>query len=140
MQWWMRDAGGERVSDSDLESLEEGSKEGGLMSRIVGGLLEKTVRQSGFRNEVDRYIDGKREQTLQAARDEADGFLEDWLARIERRIDHKMVEIEVKIDEQIEKELRAKIWILILTLVTVVGMSVVSLGYFWLKGSGVFPW
>ena len=107
---------------------------------LEAGLLEKTVQQSGFRNEVDRYIDGKREQTLQAARDEADGFLEDWLVRIERRIDHKLVEIEDKIDEQIEKELRAKVWILILTLVTVVGMSVVSLAYFWFKDSVGFQW
>ena len=106
----------EGAEDLDSDPGEGEPREGSLMSRLVAGLLEKTVKQSGFRDEVDRYIDGKREQTLQAARSEADGFLEDWLARIERRIDHKLVEIEDKIDEQIEKELRAKVWILILTL------------------------
>ncbi|MFQ5598308.1 MAG: hypothetical protein ACE5GK_09695 [Nitrospiria bacterium] len=55
------------------------------------------------------------------------------MAIIEAKVDTKILEIEQKIDAQIEKEIRNKLRVLIYTLLGMILMSLISLAYLYLK-------
>ncbi len=94
-----------------------------LTDRVVGKVQEKT----------DRYFDQKREEFVAHARIEAEQFITEQMVLIEAKVDAKMNEIEQRLDAMIEKEVRNKLRILIYTLTAMVVMSLVSLGYLYLK-------
>jgi len=81
----------------------------------------------------EAFLDKREEDFVSRARSEAEQFMIDHILIIERKVDSKILEIEKKLDELIEKEVRHKLRILIYTLVTVVLMSLVSLAYLYLK-------
>lgn len=89
---------------------------------------KKTVQRK-----TDEYIDKKQEAFVSKARTEAEQFMAEQMALLESRVDAKILEIEKIIDEQIEKEVRNKLRVLIYTLITVILMSIVSLLYLFLK-------
>lgn len=90
--------------------------------------------------EVDAYVSqklgearqlagGLAEETLQKARAEAQAFLD----LIEKRIDQKLVEIERLLEARLQREIYWKLIALRWTLLFVVLMSAVSLGYLLLR-------
>lgn len=89
---------------------------------------KKTVQRK-----TDEYIDKKQEAFVSKARTEAEHFMAEQMALLEAKVDHKLLEIEKVIDEQIEKEVRNKLRVLIYTLITVILMSLISLAYLFLK-------
>ena len=94
-----------------------------VTARVVGKVREKT----------DQYIDQKRSEFIFHARTEADQFVAEQMILIEAKVDSKIYEIEQRFDALIEKEIRTKLRILILTLSAVIVMSLVSLAYLYLK-------
>ncbi|HEY5648393.1 MAG TPA: hypothetical protein VIU33_02760 [Nitrospiria bacterium] len=82
---------------------------------------------------AEDYISKKQAEFVTHARTEAERFMLEQVALIEAKVDLKLEEIEQKIDEQIEKEIRSKLRILVYTLLFVVVMSLVSLGYLYIK-------
>jgi len=94
-----------------------------VTARVVGTVKEKT----------DRYLDRKRDEFILHARSEADQFVSDQMLLIEAKVDAKIDEIERRFDALIEKEIRTKLRILIFTLCAVIMMSLLSLGYLYLK-------
>lgn len=82
---------------------------------------------------TDEYIDKKRDEFVSEAKNEAERFMIDQIAQIEAKIDRKIIEIERKIDASIEKEVRNKLRVLIYTLLAVILMSLISLGYLYFK-------
>ncbi len=94
-----------------------------VTARVVGRVREKT----------DLYIDRKRNEFVSHTRTEAEQFMTEQMLLIESKVDAKIDEIERRFDALIEKEIRTKLRILILTLSAVVVMSLVSLGYLYLK-------
>jgi|SRR5579884_303309 hypothetical protein len=94
-----------------------------MAARVVDRVREKT----------DLYIDRKRNEFVSHARTEAEQFVAEQMLLIETRVDAKIEEIERRFDALIEKEIRTKLRILILTLGAVIGMSLLSLGYLYLK-------
>lgn len=94
-----------------------------VTARVAGKVREKT----------DRYIDEKRDELLFHARTEAEQFLSEQMILIEAKVDAKIDEIERRFEALIEKEIRAKLRILIFTLSAVIVMSLLSLGYLYLK-------
>ncbi len=108
------------------------SKLGEILSPLAGGNpvdeAKKTVQRK-----TDAYIDKKQEAFVSKARSEAEQFMSEQMVLLEAKVDTKILEIEKIIDEQIEKEVRNKLRVLIYTLITVVLMSVISLLYLFLK-------
>ena len=98
---------------------------------IATKVVEKAARAA--QEKADDYIAQKREAFVSHAKTEAELFMAEQIALIEAKVDQKITEIERKIDEQIEKEIRSKLRILIYTLVAVILMSLVSLGYLYLR-------
>ncbi|TAK09851.1 MAG: hypothetical protein EPO39_01505 [Candidatus Manganitrophaceae bacterium] len=94
-----------------------------ITARVVERVREKT----------DIYIDRKRNEFVSHARTEAEQFMAEQMILIEARVDAKIDEIERRFDALIEKEIRTKLRILVLTLCAVIGMSLLSLGYLYLK-------
>lgn len=109
--------------------------------------LLRTDAGKAAREEVDSYVKqkldearvvagGLAEETLQKAKLEAQIFLD----AIEKRIDEKLAEIERLLEARLQRELYWKLVALRWTLLFVVAMSAVSLGYLLLKdrllGSG----
>ena len=101
---------------------------GKVLSPIVTARMVGRVREK-----ADLYFDEKRNEFVSHARTEADQFAAEQMAIIEAKVDAKIDEIERRFDALIEKEIRAKLRILILTLSAVVAMSLLSLGYLYLK-------
>ncbi|MFQ5588444.1 MAG: hypothetical protein ACE5F7_06355 [Nitrospiria bacterium] len=99
-----------------------------LMAGKAVAEAKKTVQKK-----TDEYIDKKSEAFVSHAKTEAEEFMAKQMMLLEARIDEKILEIEKMIDEQIEKELRNKLKILIYTLAALILMSLVSLGYLYLK-------
>lgn len=95
---------------------------------IVSDKVGQTIKDKS-----DEYIDRKQDEFVSRARTEAEQFMIDHILIIERKVDAKIVELEEKIEELIEKEVKHKLRILIYTLVTVILMSLTSLGYLYLK-------
>lgn len=94
-----------------------------VTARVVGRVREKT----------DLYIDQKRNEFVSHARTEAEQFMAEQVLLMEAKIDAKIDEIERRFDALIEKEIRTKLRILVLTLSAVIVMSLLSLGYLYLK-------
>ena len=103
---------------------------------LLSPFLAKKVVESATRTvqaKADDFISKKRAEFVSQAKSEAERFVIEQIAFIETKVDTKIAEIERKIDEQIEKEVRNKLRILIYTLIAVILMSLVSLGYLYLK-------
>lgn len=96
-------------------------------AKIVGDAT-KTVQKK-----TDDFIEKKKEEFVSQARTEAEKFMAEQMVMLEAKIDDKILVIERVIDEQIEKELKNKLRILIYTLVAVILMSLISLGYLYIK-------
>ncbi len=101
---------------------------GKVLSPFVTARVVERVREK-----TDLYIDRKRNEFVSHARTEADQFMAEQMLLMEAKIDAKIDEIERRFDALIEKEIRAKLRILILTLSAVIVMSLLSLGYLYLK-------
>lgn len=101
---------------------------GKVLSPLVTARVVERVREK-----TDLYIDRKRNEFVSHARTEAEQFVAEQMLLIEAKVDAKIDEIERRFDALIEKEIRTKLRILILTLSAVVVMSLVSLGYLYLK-------
>lgn len=101
---------------------------GKVFSPIVTARVVERVREK-----TDLYIDQKRNEFVSHARTEAEQFMADQMLMIEAKVDAKVDEIERRFEALIEKEIRAKLRILIFTLSAVVLMSLLSLGYLYLK-------
>ncbi len=99
-----------------------------LLTAKAVGEATRTVQQK-----TDAYIGKKRDEFVTQARTEAEQFMVKQMALIEMKIDAKIIEIEQKIDAQIENEVRNKLRVLIYTLIAVILMSLISLGYLYLK-------
>ena len=102
-------------------------------------LLESDVGKAA-KGEVDAYVarkldearqlaGGLADETLQKARSEAQAFLD----VIEKRIDQKLVEIEKLLEVRLQREIYWKLVALRWTLLFVVLMSAISLGYLLLR-------
>ena len=106
------------------------------ISRILTPIIATRVVTKAGRVAQDRaedYIAKKRREFVSHAKTEAEVFVAEQVVLIEQKVDAKIAEIERKIDEQIEKEVRSKLRILIFTLIAVVLMSLVSLGYLYFR-------
>lgn len=101
---------------------------GKVLSPLVStGVVERV------REKTDLYLDRKRNEFVSHARTEAEQFVAEQMLLVEARVDAKIEEIEQRFDALIEKEIRTKLRILIFTLSAVIVMSLVSLGYLYLK-------
>jgi hypothetical protein len=101
---------------------------GKVLSPFVTARVVERVREK-----TDLYIDRKRNEFVSHARTEAEQFMAEQMLLIEAKVDAKIDEIEQRFDALIEKEIRTKLRILILTLSAVIVMSLLSLGYLYLK-------
>lgn len=99
-----------------------------VAAKAVGEKASQTLQKKS-----EAFIDKKEEEFVSRARTEAEQFMIDHILIIEEKVDSKILKIEKKMDDLIEKEVRHKLRILIYTLVTVILMSLVSLGYLYLK-------
>ena len=82
---------------------------------------------------LEEYLEQKKEKYLRDAKTEAEKFFACQLAILELRIDQKITDIEKKLDERIEKEVKYKLRILAYTLSAVIIMGLFSLGYLYAK-------
>ncbi|MBI3803216.1 MAG: hypothetical protein HY282_05575 [Nitrospirae bacterium] len=101
---------------------------GKVLSPLVSAGVVERVREK-----TDLYLDRKRNEFVSHARTEAEQFVAEQMLLVEARVDAKIEEIEQRFDALIEKEIRTKLRILIFTLSAVIVMSLVSLGYLYLK-------
>jgi hypothetical protein len=101
---------------------------GKVLSPLVTARVADRVREK-----ADLYIDEKRNEFVSHARTEAEQFMAEQMVIIEAKVDAKIDQIERRFDDLIEKEIRTKLRILILTLCAVIAMSLISLGYLYLK-------
>ncbi len=108
------------------------SKVGKVLTPLVAGKAVSGVKKT-VQKKTDAYIDKKSEAFVSHAKSEAERFMAEQMVLLEARIDDKILEIEKVIDEQIEKELRSKLRVLIFTLGAVILMSLISLGYLFVK-------
>lgn len=99
----------------------------------LGQALNPSAATQKVQEKTDRYLDRKREELVVHARTEAERFVAEQMIVIEAKVDEKLDEIERRLDALIEKEVRNKLRILIYTLAAVIGMSLISLGYLYLK-------
>ena len=99
-----------------------------VAAKAVGEKASQSLQQKS-----EAFIDKREEEFVSRARSEAEQFMINHILIIEQKVDSKILDIEKKMDELIEKEVRHKLRILIYTLLTVVLMSLVSLGYLYLK-------
>ena len=114
-------------------------KEGMALLRDPKALLKSDVGRAA-KDEVDAYVaqklaeakslaGGLAEETLQKAKAEAAVFLD----VVEKRIDQKLLEIERMLEVRLQRELYWKLVALRWTLLFVVVMTLVSLGYLIVK-------
>ena len=108
------------------------SKVGKVLTPLMAGKAVVEAKKT-VRKKTDEYIDKKSEAFVSHAKSEAERFMAEQMVLLEARIDDKILEIEKVIDEQIEKELRNKLRILLFTLGALVFMSLISLGYLYVK-------
>lgn len=100
--------------------------------------------ESGIRRKVDSYVDNKADELLDDATRRAEEFRQQTLDAVrehamelldvtEQRIDEKMVEIESMLEQRLQAELKMRLRAMFWTLVFVLIMALVSLGYVWFK-------
>lgn len=106
------------------------------------GILRKF--ESGLRRAVDGYVDKKADALLDDATRRAEEFRQETLELVqdhamqlldvtEQRIDKKLQEIESVLEERLRAEMRMRLRALIWTLIFVLLMALVSVGYVWFK-------
>ncbi len=129
--------------DPEAAALENG--QGGQISGVNGnrkGLFRRF--ESGIRRKVDSYVDNKADELLDDATRRAEEFRQQTLNAVrehamelldvtEQRIDEKMVEIESMLEQRLQAELKMRLRAMFWTLVFVLIMALVSLGYVWFK-------
>lgn len=109
-------------------------KEAGVRAGIE--VVNKTANAIGKTpKKVEAFIDRKKEQYLKETLSEAEVFFKKQMDILEEKVDHKIAEIEKRLDEQIQKELRIKLKILIYTMISIILAGLFSLGYFYIKKS-----
>ncbi|MBK8206650.1 MAG: hypothetical protein IPK87_07610 [Planctomycetes bacterium] len=113
---------------------------------VVNGNRKGLFRrfESGIRRKVDSYVDNKADELLDDATRRAEEFRQQTLDAVrehamelldvtEQRIDEKMVEIESMLEQRLQAELKMRLRAMFWTLVFVLIMALVSLGYVWFK-------
>ena len=106
------------------------------LGSLLSPFLAKKVVESASRTvqkKADDFISKKRTEFVSQAKTEAERFVVEQIALIEVKVDNKIAEIERRMDEQIEKEVRNKLRVLIYTLTAIILMSGFSLAYLYLK-------
>lgn len=107
-------------------------KEAGMRAGMQA--VNKTASAiSSTPKKVEAFVDRKKDQYLKEVIREAELFFENQMDILEQKVDKKIAEIEKRLDEQIQKELRIKLRILIYTLIIIILVSILSLGYFYIK-------
>jgi len=102
--------------------------------KVAAHTIEKTTQSLKRAPQIlEDYLEQKKDKYLSDAKTEAERFFASQLAIMELRIDQKIAEIEKKMDDRIEKELKYKLRILVYTLMAVSIMGLVSLGYLYTK-------
>lgn len=113
-------------------AAEPGGK--GILSRLGQGML----------GPLDNYVDEKADEILQDATVRAEQFRAETLTQVktqamdlldvaEKRIDEKLVSIEKLLEERMRAEIRMKLRALVWTLLFVLLMAAISIGYVWFK-------
>jgi hypothetical protein len=132
-------------SDTDIEPPEGGaviSTDTAAIAREKKGLLKRW--ESKVRRKVDGYVDNKAGELLDDATKRAQQFRQETLDAVrgnamelldltEQRIDEKLVEIEHMLEKRLQAELKMRLRAMFWTLVFVLVMALVSLGYVWFK-------
>ncbi|MCC6574077.1 MAG: hypothetical protein IT462_09810 [Planctomycetes bacterium] len=106
----------------------------GIFSRLGQGML----------GPLDNYVDEKSAEILEQATERAEEFRADTLVQVktqalelldtaEKRIDEKLAGIEKMLEERMRAELKMKLRALVWTLVFVLLMAAISIGYVWFK-------
>ncbi len=112
------------------------------VARPRKGLLRRF--ESNLRRKVDGYVDNKAGELLDDATKRAQQFRQETLDAVrgnamdlldltEQRIDEKLVEIEQMLEKRLQAELKMRLRAMFWTLVFVLVMALVSLGYVWFK-------
>jgi hypothetical protein len=123
--------GAEPVAETDTGAV---AKKKGLIRRF----------ESNLRRKVDGYVDNKAVELLDDATKRAQQFRQETLDAVrgnamelldltEQRIDEKLVEIEHMLEKRLQAELKMRLRALFWTLLFVLLMALVSLGYVWFK-------
>jgi hypothetical protein len=100
--------------------------------------------ESKVRRKVDGYVDAKAVELLDDATRRAEQFRQETLFAVrenamqlldvtEHRIDEKLVHIEKMLEDRLQAEMRMRLRALILTLLFVLMMALISIGYVWFK-------
>ena len=147
------------VAESDSrETLERGlRRQEGLWARvqrrrrrIVGSWITKLVEPSSAEGEYQFLPEEGASQSLKESIEEtgvvsgiahklrgaADSYLHEKLDEIERRIDRKLDEMDRRLAEWRDQEIRSRLRIVKITLITAIVVAVISLGYNYLKVRG----
>jgi len=104
-------------------------KEAGVKVGI--NAVNKTANAlSNTPKKVEAFFDRKKDQYLREVLTEAEVFFQKQTDILEEKVDRKIAEIEKRLDEQIQKELKIKLQILIYTMIAVILVGLFSLGYF----------
>ena len=153
---------GLEASDSDSRSVIERRlrRQGGLWSRIrrkrravVGSMLGRLLDGGGERGTYhflpeegggeslkDTVRDvGVVEGIAQKLRGAADQYIEQKLDEIERRIDTKLDEIDRRLGEWRDQEIKNRLRIIKITLISAIVVAALSLGYDYLKTRDASP-
>ena len=115
---------------------EEGGEKKSLLKRF----------ESNVRRKVDSYVDKKADVLLDEATERAEQFRQETIDEVhntamelldvtEQRIDQKLKDIEKLLEERIRAELKMRLRALVWTLVFVLLMAMISVGYVWFKKS-----
>jgi hypothetical protein len=102
--------------------------------------------ESNVRRKVDSYVDKKADVLLDEATVRAEQFRQETIDEVhntamdllditEQRIDKKLKDIEEMLEERIRAELKMRLRALVWTLVFVLLMAMISVGYVWFKKS-----
>jgi hypothetical protein len=107
-------------------------KEAGVKAGI--NAVNKTANAIGNTpKKVEAFFDRKKDQYLREVLAEAEVFFQKQTDILEKKVDRKITEIEKRLDEQIQKELKIKLQILIYTMIAIILVGLFSLGYFTIK-------
>ncbi|MEE9311161.1 MAG: hypothetical protein V3V10_01990 [Planctomycetota bacterium] len=122
--------------NESVPNKEEGGEKKSLLKRF----------ESNVRRKVDSYVDKKADVLLDEATERAEQFRQETIDEVhntamelldvtEQRIDQKLKDIEKLLEERIRAELKMRLRALVWTLVFVLLMAMISVGYVWFKKS-----
>ncbi|MCF6227344.1 MAG: hypothetical protein L3J82_01595 [Planctomycetes bacterium] len=133
------------VDTATAESLPENESE---RDGAKGGEKKSLLKrfESNVRRKVDSYVNEKTDGILDEATERAEQFRQETIDEVhntamdllditEQRIDQKLKDIEVILEERIRAELKMRLRALVWTLVFVLLMALISVGYVWFKKS-----